>query len=419
MIHIMTGHPKSGNSWVGRMVREIIVPGQLGHEIFDWVQSHWVNHVVIQYHREAATRIPARRLFERLLLQRDSLGVDLDSDDKDRLKNALAHLARSIRIGMARSNVETSLTVGDIVELLFQRAMTEGGSSNDKNVLSISKHTPVDRIAKVFPDTRIVWLIRDPRDVLVSYFFHDLGCLTDSRLELIFQDSERKCLKSDKGSILSILSDRKQSIIDYFSHCPPITSLPDNVLLIRYEDLLRDCVAKLKEMAEFVGEPLTDDLADNISNRFQFANLSGSNGESGSLLRKGISGDWKNYLSQYYRPILDEEFVALVENLGYAHNQNWLDDLESEASHQFDLSKYRPVSTTLYHFEPLWLDREDLQRSYPNPYQSTEEGSFYSWLQQQTDSYYTDWFALCERISNEFGCVENDSRRHGESQLGF
>ncbi|KAL0330197.1 UNVERIFIED_CONTAM: Cytosolic sulfotransferase 15 [Sesamum radiatum] len=87
---------------------------------------------------------------------------------------------------------------------------------------------------------------------------------------------------------------------------------PDRVLFLKYEDIKRDPLLKVKKIAEFVGLPFSEEeekegLVGDISRLCSFEKLKdldiNKNGihfgsvKNNSLFRKGDIGDWQNYLT--------------------------------------------------------------------------------------------------------------------------
>ncbi|HHS96026.1 MAG TPA: hypothetical protein ENJ45_05495, partial [Phaeodactylibacter sp.] len=95
----------------------------------------------------------------------------------------------------------------------------------------------------------------------------------------------------------------------------------ENVVLVKYEDLLKDAKAELKKTIRFLEKELPlDECLTEIVQRFSFENMTkrlpGEENRN-SFLRKGIAGDWKNYFSQKAIDIFGEYAGRELEGLGY------------------------------------------------------------------------------------------------------
>jgi tetratricopeptide (TPR) repeat protein len=99
-------------------------------------------------------------------------------------------------------------------------------------------------IAKIFPDARILWVRRDPRDVVLSCFRHRFqpGALRND-----FTDIER-------GARLYA------GIMDLFESYR--ARLPINLHVIRHEELVEDFDAQVRAICDFIGVPWREEMRD-------------------------------------------------------------------------------------------------------------------------------------------------------------
>lgn len=90
----------------------------------------------------------------------------------------------------------------------------------------------------------VIYIVRDPRDVLPSYAKH-MGVDLDSGLESM-QDKYR-CLKATKGRVGEIVSDWDGHVNSY------LNADTHNVKYFLYEDMLKDPVGQFAKMLEHAG----------------------------------------------------------------------------------------------------------------------------------------------------------------------
>lgn len=104
----------------------------------------------------------------------------------------------------------------------------------DKHPLNI---TMLGMIRRIFPEARIVMMLRDPRDVVLSCFFQ------------VFQLNEATVNFTSLDSTVELYGD----ILDSWQHYK--SSLGLSYYEIKYEDLVADNQTSLEKLMEFVGEP--------------------------------------------------------------------------------------------------------------------------------------------------------------------
>jgi hypothetical protein len=96
---------------------------------------------------------------------------------------------------------------------------------------------------------------------------------------------------------------------NYFDHL--LSWLPHkddkNVLFLKYEDMKRDLRGAVSQIASFLEADLSGDVIDKIANLTSFGKMKVDNSvnyswserrdKRGEFMRKGIVGDWKNFLT--------------------------------------------------------------------------------------------------------------------------
>ena len=104
------------------------------------------------------------------------------------------------------------------------------------------REVPVAKTA--FKDSSVTLLVRDPRDVLVSWYYHNRN-REDAKLQIApGADINDFCL-SEVGGI--------RSLVAFYNNWADHADLPRRLLIIRYEDLLEDAYAQLAHFFETMG----------------------------------------------------------------------------------------------------------------------------------------------------------------------
>lgn len=104
---------------------------------------------------------------------------------------------------------------------------------------------------------KIILLVRDPRDVVVSMYFER------SRRERAYSGTLHEFLHEAKGSL--------DTIIDYYNIWARERTQPQGFCLVRYEDLKADTLEQLKRILRFAG---VEDIKDShLQDAVQFASF--------------------------------------------------------------------------------------------------------------------------------------------------
>ncbi|MAG12895.1 hypothetical protein CL630_03755 [bacterium] len=162
----------------------------------------------------------------------------------------------------------------------------------------------LDFIDSLYPSIPKICIIRDPKDKIVSWYFN-------------------KMVRKGTDTIPSITKDFAFDYLEkrIMKEYEALLKYAGTVHCITYEELSEDTPKAVKGMVDYLGIKAMDDnishMIENAAFQKQTARDSGLSGrEKGeedpkSGLRKGIVGDWKNYLSDDLARIIDESVKDL------------------------------------------------------------------------------------------------------------
>ncbi|XP_076823990.1 sulfotransferase ssu-1-like [Clavelina lepadiformis] len=158
--------------------------------------------------------------------------------------------------------------------------------------------------------SKYVCVVRNPKDVCVS-FFHHTNVLKD-----LYDVTEM-----DFVSYFQLFVEGKTDFGSYFDHVTAALSHRDdaNVLFILYEDMLADTRSAVLKVARFLGQDYLEQVQDedvmkSILEQSSFAAMFKSKEQFShttrddvcAVIRKGIVGDWKSLMTQQQAGIIDE-----------------------------------------------------------------------------------------------------------------
>lgn len=182
---------------------------------------------------------------------------------------------------------------------------------------------------------KAVHVLRDGRDVMVSAYFHFLFDNSHNQTRGVAQHRKKLRLENYEDVISNMPSFIKYMFEDYskqnrhFSWSEIIRNTnqyENKICSIKYEELLEDPIKCLKRVLYFYNFSSNDNLLSDVVEKYSFKKLANRNpGEENraSFVRKGISGDWKNYFNEtsceVFKNYAGEELIMA----GYEENNNW------------------------------------------------------------------------------------------------
>jgi len=96
----------------------------------------------------------------------------------------------------------------------------------------------------------------------------------------------------------------------------------ENLLLVKYEDIVLNMKGEVKKIADFLRDDLTEEQLDIIAHNCTFKSMSkeGENNVAGAfaskLFRKGEIGDYKNYFTPEQFDRIEKDFVNVLKSEG-------------------------------------------------------------------------------------------------------
>jgi len=182
---------------------------------------------------------------------------------------------------------------------IFERRLD---NSRSKVVIGHIAYSEITANSLAKRGIRIIQLIRDPRDVIVSHYYSilDRGIRGSDHFDFHFEDGPR----------LSNREDILEWCIKLSSHwwtgwLPWITN-EISELVVRFEDLVG---AKRKQAIESIAEIIGDDFSvSDAINRID---------KQSPTFRKGVVGEWRHEFSAKHIQLFDKTMTSTMDVLGY------------------------------------------------------------------------------------------------------
>lgn len=193
----------------------------------------------------------------------------------------------------------------------------------------------VKEIWEIYPETRVIHIIRDGRDAAVSAAHHvwNFGDVENKPRLKAKRDAYREDPESVKelggiftGKQLRSLAAEWQDKVGgaaaqgrkYFG---------ERYVEVKYEDLLQRPEEELRRLLEFVGADAREEVAARCVREASFEKL-GEGRKRGeedptAFVRKGVAGDWKNVFTEQNKRIFKRQAGDLLIKLGYERDEGW------------------------------------------------------------------------------------------------
>lgn len=177
------------------------------------------------------------------------------------------------------------------------------------------------------PGDKAIWVIRDPRDSLVSWAFSiAYSHFTEPHVQLIREPMLSLSLRGklllamythwEVAWIIRSWAGRKSTASEY-----PAT----------YERLIADEYGQFGAMFDFLGWSIPQDVLREVVDSLAFRRRSGGR-DQGELnifshYRRGVAGDWKNYFDRRLGWLFEVACPRLLIELGYETSESWWEAL--------------------------------------------------------------------------------------------
>ncbi len=199
----------------------------------------------------------------------------------------------------------------------------------------------IQEVSRIYPEARVIHIIRDGRDQAVSMLHHVWNRSTDQggvqtlkpgefQRREIYRKDPKKLLQTGEGMFTE---ERLRGAARSWNARVGKTAqngpalLGPNYIEVRYEDLLARPNEEVGRLARFLGADTSEKAVQQAVSSASFESLSKGRErgqeDTSSFYRKGVAGDWNNYFTERDKEIYKEEAGQLLIRLGYEKNGGW------------------------------------------------------------------------------------------------
>ncbi|MFG0330577.1 MAG: sulfotransferase domain-containing protein [Phycisphaerales bacterium] len=177
----------------------------------------------------------------------------------------------------------------------------------------------LERLSAIDSDLALIHLVRDPRDVVVSGFVQQVGLRQESpsvdEPEEWSAGTDLRRIPDDRFEfMLELWRSTVEAAVEVGARFP-------NRLTVRYEDLLDRPRDEFKRILERIGASSTPETVAQCVDKASFERLSGGRErgveDASSFFRKGVAGDWRNWLTRDQAKRAVEVAGVWLQKFGY------------------------------------------------------------------------------------------------------
>jgi hypothetical protein len=314
-VFFILGQQKSGTTWLMQILDshpEILCRGEGRFFGADWRQ-------------ESVKRIDSKRPPSSLynaVLDAEYLKLWIERSVWSRNDDADEHLANLTRMAIDYF-------------LMGELSKTSGRIVGDKSPL-LTPET-IKEIARIYPEAKIIHIIRDGRDAAVSAVHHswNFGKIRKGAEASAKRITHRKRDPHEmrnmgesifaEGQLRKFAAEWSARVSSTVEDGP---TLPGNGYVeVRYEDLLTRPEEEVRRLLEFLRAEASEKTVKRCVNAASFEKLSKgrTRGQEDptSFFRKGIAGDWSNVFTEQDKVLFKKEAGDLLIQLGYEKDDSW------------------------------------------------------------------------------------------------
>lgn len=194
---------------------------------------------------------------------------------------------------------------------------------NDPERVFVKTHNPAITLhgtPLITPEVtdRAIYLLRDPRDIAISYAAH-LGITLDAMIALLADD--RAVSGGNDHKILEFIGSWSRHVASWTSNPHP------KLLVLRYEDLLADPTDAFTDVIRFLGAPPDPARLQRAISFSSFATLSRQEHATGfaersaqaktPFFRTGTSAQWRTLLTNTQRRRIERDHAVQMRRFDY------------------------------------------------------------------------------------------------------
>ena len=228
----------------------------------------------------------------------------------------------------------------NLTRLAVDYYMLQGSARSGKRIVGDKSplHTDyVDEIFELYPEAKVIHVVRDGRDVAVSLMHHFWNLSKDKHEGGIYvlepeELAKRDAYREDPNAFVAsgqsiFLEERLRQIATRWNRRTSKASregfelFGDNFLQLSYEDLLLGPEERMRPVFELLGAQSDKEIIRRCVGNNSFERAAGRDRGSElseSFFRKGVAGDWRNVFTERDRKVYEQIAGQTLVEMGYS-----------------------------------------------------------------------------------------------------
>jgi len=240
-----------------------------------------------------------------LIWNEPDIGMNLDSIS-DRNRNVSFTTRNSYFFS---DHFKNKCWLPGIKKLILTRTYFQTKKIDQKIIIKEPESYAADLIMECLPNSKLIFLLRDGRDVVDSFIdAHREGSWDPTREPLLTEE-----MGIEKIKFYSKLWVNLTKLVwkAYQNHNPKLR------LIIKYEDLLTEPLPHLKKIYDFLEISTTKTDLVKMVEKYNFKNIPSDRKGPGKFTRSATPGDWKKNLSKQEQNIMMPIMLETLKERGY------------------------------------------------------------------------------------------------------
>ena len=216
------------------------------------------------------------------------------------------------RKGYLFSEAEKKNWLPELKKFILSRAYSHAQTRQKNLVIKEPNGSDgADLLLECFPNSKLIFLLRDGRDVVDSLIDAHRPDSWNPNLRSIPLNSQKIRNSEIEKHAKSWNSITESVYSAYNNHNPNLR------LLVKYENLRKNTLEELKTIYQFLKIEIKDEELGHIIDKYDFKNIPKEEKGPGKFFRSATPGSWKEHFSEEEKDLMNSIMGKTLENLNY------------------------------------------------------------------------------------------------------